>query len=198
MTDPEFADATYIEPITAEVVEEIIARELPDALLPTLGGQTALNVTMALHRRGTLERFRTQLIGAGIEAIERAEDRGRFKVVMEQAGLAVPRAAYATSMDEAIAHAEKIGYPVMVRPSFILGGGGTGIASDPAEFVDGWIYDSDPNNIGHEDFLGCFRCHDDNHKSADGRVISQDCETCHTILAQEETDPKILSDLGLK
>ncbi len=136
MTDPEFADATYIEPITAEVVEEIIARERPDALLPTLGGQTALNITMALHRRGTLDRFHTQLIGAGIEAIQRAEDRGRFKTVMEQAGLAVPRAAYANSLDEALAAAEQIGYPVMVRPSFILGGGGTGLASDRQQLVE--------------------------------------------------------------
>ncbi|HJU50904.1 MAG TPA: carbamoyl-phosphate synthase large subunit, partial [Acidimicrobiia bacterium] len=136
MTDPEFADATYIEPITPEVVEEIIARERPDALLPTLGGQTALNVTMALHRRGTLERFNTQLIGAGIEAIERAEDRGRFKTVMEQAGLAVPRAAYANSVEDAVAAAEQIGYPVMVRPSFILGGGGTGLASNREQMVE--------------------------------------------------------------
>jgi carbamoyl-phosphate synthase large subunit len=136
MTDPEFADATYIEPITPEVVEEIIARERPDALLPTIGGQTALNVTMQLHRAGVLERYNVELIGAGVEAIERAEDRGRFKQVMEEVGLEVPRAGYARSMVEAIRTAEEIGYPVMVRPSFILGGGGTGIAHDPESFIE--------------------------------------------------------------
>jgi carbamoyl-phosphate synthase large subunit len=148
MTDPEFADATYIEPITPEVVEEIIARERPDALLPTLGGQTALNVTMALHRRGTLERFRTELIGAGIDAIERAEDRGRFKQVMEEAGLEVPRAAYASSVDQAISHAESIGYPVMVRPSYILGGGGTGLAENRDELFEAARRGIDASPVG--------------------------------------------------
>ncbi len=136
MTDPEFADATYIEPITAEVVEEIIARERPDALLPTLGGQTALNVTMRLARSGALERHGVELIGAGIEAIERAEDRGRFQATMQAAGLSVPRAGYARSVPEALRFAEEIGYPVMVRPSYILGGGGTGIALDRETFVE--------------------------------------------------------------
>ena len=136
MTDPEFADATYIEPITPEVVEEIIAKERPDALLPTIGGQTALNVTMRLHRAGVLDRYGVELIGAGIEAIEKAEDRGRFKQVMEAAGLEVPRAGYARSMVEAVRMAEEIGFPVMVRPSFILGGGGTGIAPDAESFIE--------------------------------------------------------------
>jgi carbamoyl-phosphate synthase large subunit len=136
MTDPEFADATYIEPITVEVVERIIARERPDALLPTLGGQTALNVTAELARAGVLERYAVELIGAGMEAIERAEDRGRFKTVMEEAGIAVPRAGYARSMGEAMRIADDIGYPVMIRPSYILGGGGTGIAADRDEFVE--------------------------------------------------------------
>ena len=148
MTDPEFADATYIEPITPEVIEEIIARERPDALLPTLGGQTALNVTMALHRRGTLDRYRTELIGAGVEAIERAEDRGRFKQVMEEAGLEVPRAAYASSLDEAMLHADAIGYPVMVRPSFILGGGGTGLAQNGGEFLEAAKRGIDASPVG--------------------------------------------------
>ncbi len=136
MTDPEFADATYIEPITPEVVEEIIARERPDALLPTIGGQTALNVAMRLHRAGVLDRYGVELIGAGIDAIERAEDRGRFKQVMEEVGLEVPRAGYARSMVEAIRTAESIGFPVMVRPSYILGGGGTGIAHDSESFIE--------------------------------------------------------------
>lgn len=136
MTDPEFADATYIEPITAEVVERIIAKERPDAVLPTLGGQTALNVTTQLARRGVFEKYGVEMIGAGLEAIERAEDRGLFKETMEAAGLQVPRAGYARSMAEAIRIAEEIGFPVMIRPSFILGGGGTGIAADAGEFVE--------------------------------------------------------------
>ncbi|MET0697516.1 MAG: carbamoyl-phosphate synthase large subunit [Acidimicrobiia bacterium] len=136
MTDPEFADATYIEPITPEVVAEIIAREQPDALLPTLGGQTALNVASELARRGILERLGVEMIGAGLEAIERAEDRGLFKETMEKVGLEVPRAGYARSMTEAVKIAHEIGFPIMVRPSFILGGGGTGIAADDEEFIE--------------------------------------------------------------
>jgi carbamoyl-phosphate synthase large subunit len=136
MTDPEFADATYIEPITPDVVTEIIAREQPDALLPTLGGQTALNVAAELARRGVLERHGVEMIGAGLEVIERAEDRGLFKETMEKVGLEVPRAGYARSMTEAVKIAHEIGFPVMVRPSFILGGGGTGIANDDEELID--------------------------------------------------------------
>ena len=136
MTDPEFSDATYIEPITPEVVEEIIARERPDALLPTIGGQTGLNVASELARTGVLERHGVKMIGAGLEAIDRAEDRGRFKETMEEVGLEVPRAGYARSMAEALKIAAEIGYPVMVRPSFILGGGGTGIADDEEQFLE--------------------------------------------------------------
>jgi len=136
MTDPEFADATYIEPITPEVVAEIIARERPDALLPTLGGQTALNVATQLARSGVLERHDVEMIGAGLEAIDRAEDRGLFKETMEAIGLAVPKAGYARSMSEAVKIARDIGYPVMVRPSYILGGGGTGIADNEEAFLE--------------------------------------------------------------
>ena len=136
MTDPEFADATYIEPITPEVVERIIAKERPDALLPTLGGQTALNVASTLAREGILDRYGVEMIGAGLDAIDRAEDRGRFKETMEEIGLEVPKAGYARSMTEAVRIAREIGYPVMVRPSFILGGGGTGIADDEDRFYE--------------------------------------------------------------
>ena len=136
MTDPEFADATYIEPITPEVVGEIVAKERPDALLATLGGQTALNVATDVARSGILERYGVEMIGAGLDAIERAEDRGRFKEVMEAAGLEVPRAGYARSMDEARSIAAEIGFPIMVRPSYILGGGGTGIAQDESTFTE--------------------------------------------------------------
>jgi carbamoyl-phosphate synthase large subunit len=136
MTDPEFADATYIEPITAEVVKEIIAKERPDALLATLGGQTALNVASQVARSGVLERYGVEMIGAGLEAIEKAEDRGRFKETMESVGLEVPKAGYARSMAEAMRIAEEIGYPLMIRPSYILGGGGTGIAHNEDEFIE--------------------------------------------------------------
>ncbi len=136
MTDPEFADATYVEPIVPAVVASIIDKERPDALLPTLGGQTALNVTAALHRSGYLERSGVELIGAGMDAIQAAEDRQQFKSVMEAAGLACPEAEYVRTVDAALAAAGRIGYPVMVRPSYILGGGGTGIAADAAELRD--------------------------------------------------------------
>ena len=134
MTDPEFADATYLEPITPEVVAAIIERERPDALLPTLGGQTALNVTTELAARGILEKYGVELIGAGIEAIEAAEDRGKFKSVMEAIGVTTASGFYVTNLDEALEAAAQLGYPVMVRPSYILGGGGTGVAHDPEQF----------------------------------------------------------------
>ena len=135
MTDPEFADATYIEPITPEVVERILATERPDACLPTLGGQTALNVTTELARNGVFEKYDCELIGAGLDAIERAEDRGLFQETMEAAGLESPRSVYCRSMDEAKVAVEQIGYPIMIRPSFILGGGGTGMAFNEEEFL---------------------------------------------------------------
>jgi carbamoyl-phosphate synthase large subunit len=133
MTDPEFADATYLEPLTPESVEEVIRLERPDALLPTLGGQTALNLTFALDRMGVLERYGVELIGASIDAIEAAEQRQRFKTVMHAAGLATPESAYCRSVDEALDAAGTIGYPVIVRPSYIMGGGGTGMADGPEE-----------------------------------------------------------------
>ncbi|MGI9586516.1 MAG: carbamoyl-phosphate synthase large subunit, partial [Acidimicrobiia bacterium] len=134
MTDPEFADATYIEPITADTVTRILQKERPDAVLPTLGGQTALNVTMEVAELGVFDELGIELIGASLDAIAAAEDRGRFKKVMEAAGLATPRAHYVTSMEAARTAAEDLGFPVMVRPSYILGGGGTGLADDWTEF----------------------------------------------------------------
>ena len=133
MTDPDLADATYVEPITAEIVAAIIAEEQPDALLPTLGGQTALNVTTELAGLGVLDRHRVELIGAGLDAIAAAEDRGRFKALMDGAGIATARGRSVTSVEDALTAAEALGYPVMVRPNYILGGGGTGLASSPAE-----------------------------------------------------------------
>ncbi|HEU4528714.1 MAG TPA: carbamoyl-phosphate synthase large subunit [Actinomycetota bacterium] len=130
MTDPAFADATYVEPLTPQSVLAIVERERPDALLPTLGGQTALNVAVALAERGDLDRLGIELIGASLEAIHRAEDRSGFKRTMLEAGLEVPRADVARSPDEALAVADRIGYPLIVRPSFTLGGGGSGFAAD--------------------------------------------------------------------
>jgi carbamoyl-phosphate synthase large subunit len=135
MTDPEFADATYVEPITPEYVEKIIARERPDALLATLGGQTALNAAMALHANGVLERYNVELIGANVEAIERGENRERFKGIVAEinaSGLSAESASSVIchSMDECIAGAEILGYPMVVRPSFTMGGAGSGMAYD--------------------------------------------------------------------
>ncbi len=135
MTDPSMADRTYLEPLDAEVLAAVVERERPDALLPTLGGQTALNLTMELHRRRVLDDLGVEVIGANPEAISTAEDRGRFKAAMVEIGLAVPASGFAHSLDEALEIAESIGYPVMVRPSFILGGAGTGIAADRDRFV---------------------------------------------------------------
>ena len=130
MTDPGMAYRTYVEPLDPDVLTAIIEREQPDALLPTLGGQTALNLTMALSERGVLEANGVEVIGANPEAIATAEDRERFKAAMEEIGLAVPQSGFAHTLDEAMAIGESIGYPIMVRPSYILGGAGTGIAPD--------------------------------------------------------------------
>jgi carbamoyl-phosphate synthase large subunit len=128
MTDPDMADRTYVEPLDPDVLTAIIERERPDALLPTLGGQTALNLTMALADRGVLEAYGVEVIGANPEAIATAEDRERFKGAMQEIGLAVPASGFAHTLDEALAIGESIGFPIMVRPSYILGGAGTGIA----------------------------------------------------------------------
>ncbi len=134
MTDPDLADRTYIEPITAEWVERVIERERPDALLPTMGGQTALNVAMELHRSGALERYGVELIGANERSIEMAEDREQFAAAMERIGLRVPHGGFARSLDEALAIVEDTGYPAIIRPSYTLGGTGGGIAYNREEF----------------------------------------------------------------
>ena len=135
MTDPEFADRTYIEPLTLDILHEIIRRERPDALLPTLGGQTALNLAMELASKGILERYQVELIGATADAIERAEDRQLFKECMLGIGLDLPRSGSAHSMSEALAVASTIGsWPLIIRPGFTLGGTGGGIAHTPEEF----------------------------------------------------------------
>jgi carbamoyl-phosphate synthase large subunit len=135
MTDPGTADRTYVEPLDPDVLTAIIEKERPDALLPTLGGQTALNLTMRLVELGVLERFGVEVIGARPDAISTAEDRDRFKAAMQEIGLEVPPSGFAHSLREAEEIASSIGYPIMVRPSFILGGKGTGIAEDPERFL---------------------------------------------------------------
>ncbi|MCF6208610.1 MAG: carbamoyl-phosphate synthase large subunit, partial [Ghiorsea sp.] len=134
MTDPEFADATYIEPVTWEVVEKIIEKERPDAILPTMGGQTALNCALSLNKHGVLDKYNVQLIGAQPEAIDKAEDRLLFKQCMDRIGLEMARGGFAHTMQEARDLANDLGYPIIIRPSFTLGGSGGGIAYNPEEF----------------------------------------------------------------
>jgi len=134
MTDPEFADRTYIEPITADYLTKIIRQERPDALLPTIGGQTGLNSAMAVADAGVLEHYSVQLIGATVDCIKKAEDRNLFKKAMGEIGLKVPASGFAHNLSEAKSIAENLGFPVVIRPSFTLGGTGGGIAFDAAEF----------------------------------------------------------------
>jgi carbamoyl-phosphate synthase large subunit len=136
MTDPDLADATYVEPITPEFVRLIIEKERPDAVLPTMGGQTALNTTLALWKDGTLEQYGVQMIGADAEAIEKAEDRLKFRDAMSKIGLESPRSAIAHSLDDAVRALDLVGLPAIVRPSFTLGGTGGGIAYNREEFVE--------------------------------------------------------------
>ncbi len=134
MTDPAMADRTYIEPVTPEFVAQIIERERPDALLPTMGGQTALNVAVALAESGVLERYKVELIGAKLAAIQKAEDRQLFKSAMQAIGLAVPQSGLAQTLDEAKTIAKEIGYPLIIRPAYTLGGTGGGVAYNQEEF----------------------------------------------------------------
>src|SRR5574340_289727 len=136
MTDPEMADATYIEPITWKMVEKIIAKERPDAILPTMGGQTALNCALDLAKHGVLEKYGVEMIGASREAIDKAEDREKFKQAMTRIGLASARSAIAHSMEEALQVQQVMGFPTIIRPSFTMGGSGGGIAYNREEFVE--------------------------------------------------------------
>ncbi|MEE9421807.1 MAG: carbamoyl phosphate synthase large subunit, partial [Gammaproteobacteria bacterium] len=136
MTDPNMADATYIEPITWETVARIIEKENPDALLPTMGGQTALNCALDLVREGVLKKFGVEMIGASREAIDKAEDRDQFRKAMQKIGLDMPQAAVAHSLEEAFQVQAQVGYPTVIRPSFTMGGSGGGIAYNKQEFVE--------------------------------------------------------------
>ena len=136
MTDPELADATYIEPIHWKVVEDIIEKEKPDAILPTMGGQTALNCALDLHREGVLEKHGIEMIGADREAIDKAEDRDKFRTAMQKIGLDMPRAAVAHSIEESLQVQAQVGFPTVIRPSFTMGGSGGGIAYNKEEFLE--------------------------------------------------------------
>ncbi|MEG0027651.1 MAG: carbamoyl phosphate synthase large subunit, partial [Raoultibacter sp.] len=133
MTDPGLAKRTYVEPITPEFVEKVIAREAPDALLPTLGGQTGLNTAVELARRGVLEAYGVEMIGCDLEAIERGEDRRLFNEAMKELGIETSRSGYAYSVADAATLAEEMGFPLVLRPSFTMGGAGGGIAHDETE-----------------------------------------------------------------
>ena len=135
MTDPGLADRTYVEPITAEFIERVIKKERPDALLPTLGGQTGLNAAVELAKDGTLDKYGVEMIGCDLAAIERGEDRKLFNEAMAEIGLEVARSGYAYSVADAEAIAERVGYPCVLRPSFTLGGAGGGIAHTHEELV---------------------------------------------------------------
>jgi carbamoyl-phosphate synthase large subunit len=136
MTDPETADVVYIEPINVRMVEKIIAKERPDALLPTMGGQTALNCALDLADKGILEKYGVELIGASREAIRMAEDRELFRVAMSEIGLECPKAEVAKTFEGALDAQVKVGYPTIIRPSFTLGGSGGGIAYNREEFEE--------------------------------------------------------------
>jgi carbamoyl-phosphate synthase large subunit len=185
MTDPEMADATYIEPVTWQVVEKIIAKERPDALLPTMGGQTALNCALDLDKHGVLAKYKVELIGASKEAIDKAEDRQKFKEAMTKIGLGSARSAVAHSMEEALQVQASIGYPTIIRPSFTMGGSGGGIAYNREEFVEICErgLDASPTKelLIEESLLGW--------KEFEMEVVRDSADNCIIICSIENLDP---------
>jgi len=185
MTDPDFADATYVEPITPEIVRKIIARERPDAILPTMGGQTALNTAMALHEDGTLEEFNVELIGAKPDAINMAEDRNLFREAMMRIGLETPKAGIAHNLEGAWAALEVVDLPAIVRPSFTLGGTGGGIAYNRDEFqaIVTMGLDASPTNevLIEESVLGW--------KEYEMEVVRDNADNCIIVCSIENVDP---------
>jgi carbamoyl-phosphate synthase large subunit len=185
MTDPEMADATYIEPITWQVVEKIIAKEKPDALLPTMGGQTALNCALDLDKHGVLAKYNVELIGASKEAIDKAEDRQKFKEAMTKIGLGSARSSIAHSMEEALQVQASIGYPAIIRPSFTMGGSGGGIAYNREEFIAICErgLDASPTNelLIEESMLGW--------KEYEMEVVRDKADNCIIICSIENLDP---------
>jgi carbamoyl-phosphate synthase large subunit len=185
MTDPEMADATYIEPVTWQVVEKIIAKERPDALLPTMGGQTALNCALDLDKHGVLAKYKVELIGASKEAIDKAEDRQKFKEAMNKIGLGSARSAVAHSMEEALQVQAGIGYPTIIRPSFTMGGSGGGIAYNREEFITICErgLDASPTKelLIEESLLGW--------KEFEMEVVRDSADNCIIICSIENLDP---------
>ncbi|MEK9861338.1 MAG: carbamoyl-phosphate synthase large subunit, partial [Alphaproteobacteria bacterium] len=185
MTDPGMADATYIEPITPAMVAKIIAAEKPDALLPTMGGQTALNTALALAKDGTLEAHGVELIGASINAIEKAEDRQLFRDAMDKVGLNSPRSRLVNTFEDAVAVLDHVGLPAIIRPSFTLGGEGGGIAYNTKEFEDivrGGLRLSPVNEVLiEESVLGW--------KEYEMEVVRDRADNCIIICSIENIDP---------
>jgi carbamoyl-phosphate synthase large subunit len=186
MTDPEFADRTYLEPLTPEILEEIIRRERPDALLPTLGGQTALNLAMALHDRGILSRYRVDLIGAKAEAIRKAEDRLLFKKAMQAIGLDLPVSESARTYEDALRARDRVGpYPLVIRPGFTLGGTGGGIARNDADFEEiarrGLFYSPISEILIEESVIGW--------KEFELEVMRDHKDNCVIVCSIENVDP---------
>ncbi|WP_455222553.1 carbamoyl-phosphate synthase large subunit [Kaarinaea lacus] len=185
MTDPELADSTYIEPIVWDVVAKIIEKERPDALLPTMGGQTALNCALDLAREGVLEKFGVEMIGASRDAIDKAEDRDRFRLAMNKIGLDTPRSAVAHSMEEAFQVQAMVGYPTIIRPSFTLGGSGGGIAYNKDEFEEICErgLDMSPTNelLIEESILGW--------KEYEMEVVRDHKDNCIIVCSIENFDP---------
>ncbi|QLI82087.1 carbamoyl-phosphate synthase large subunit [Chitinibacter fontanus] len=185
MTDPNMADVTYIEPITWQVVEKIIAKERPDAILPTMGGQTALNCALDLWRNGVLDKFNVELIGATPEAIDKAEDRQKFKAAMDKIGLGSARSGIAHSLEEALAVQTQVGFPTIIRPSFTMGGSGGGIAYNMQEFIEICTrgLDLSPTNelLIEESLLGW--------KEYEMEVVRDRNDNCIIVCSIENLDP---------
>ena len=185
MTDPDTADATYIEPLNVKVVERIIAREKPDAILPTMGGQTALNLAMELDEKGILKKYDVELIGASPEAIDKAEDRQRFKEAMTRIGLESARSGIAYNMSEAQAVQQRVGFPAVIRPSFTLGGSGGGIAYNMQEFVEicerGLALSPTHELLIEESLLGW--------KEYEMEVVRDKADNCIIVCSIENFDP---------
>ena len=185
MTDPGLADATYVEPITPEIVEKIIAKEKPDALLPTMGGQTALNVAMQLDASGALKRHGVELIGAKADVIDRAEDRLKFRDAMSEIGIESPKSGIAHTLDEARAVLAEVGLPAVIRPSFTLGGTGGGIAYNRQEFeqIVSSGLDASPTTevLVEESVLGW--------KEYEMEVVRDSADNCIIVCAIENVDP---------
>src|SRR5574339_958599 len=185
MTDPATADVTYIEPITWEVVEKIIAKERPDAVLPTMGGQTALNCALDLHRHGVLAKYGVEMIGANERAIEKAEDRLKFKDAMTSIGLGSARSGIAHSLEEAWAVQKNVGFPTVIRPSFTLGGTGGGIAYNPEEFetICKRGLEASPTNelLIEESLVGW--------KEYEMEVVRDKADNCIIVCSIENLDP---------